>query len=421
MSGRRPFWSNGPVIDVRTITDEEIPAYVAAMRTGFAGHADEEAIEVARPSIDPDRTLAAFDGRQVVGTARAFASDMTIPGDRTIPVAGVTNVTVLPTHRRRGLLTEMMRQQLDDVVARGEPLAVLIAAEAPIYGRFGYGAAVWRATLRVDSRAAAFAHPVPARTLEMVDLPTMRTVAPSVFEASRAGRPGAVARSEGMWDRRCGVRAAAEELTELRKRFHVVARDDAGTIDGYMSYDHRGEWDGMRPNGTLVVRELCAASPDAAAALWHHALTMDWCVRVEADDRPVDDGLPWLLRDQRQVVTTDVTDFVWVRVLDVPAALSARGYGSTDRLVIEVDDQFRPDLGGRVVLDASPGGATCEPTTEAPDLTLDAAHLGAIYLGGTPLSRIAAAGRVREHTPGAVARADRLFLHSPAPWCSTWF
>lgn len=406
--------------EVRTITDNEIPAYVAAMLAGFSEHGGPEVAEHMRPGIDTDRTLAAFDGDRVVGTARAFGADMTVPGGGRLPVGAVTNVTVLPTHRRRGLLTEMMRQQLADVVDRGEPLAVLIAAEAPIYGRFGYGPAIWRATVRVDSRAAGWAGPEPQRDVEMTELADLRTVAPDVYEASRAARPGTLRRHDWMWARRLGERAGADELADLGKQFHVVTRD-GGRVDGFMRYSIKDHWESMRPMSTVVVHELCTASPAAAAALWRYALTMDWCVAVEAGDRPVDDSLPWLLADLRQVVTTDVTEFVWARVLDVPTALAGRTYGAEDRIVVEVVDPFLPDRGGRFALDGSPDGATCAPTDAAADLTLSARELGASYFGGTPLARAAGAGLVDEHSDGAVARFDRLFVSAPAPWCSTMF
>lgn len=407
--------------EVRTITEDEIPAFVAATRIGFAGRAEEGLAELYRDVIVPDRTLAALDGGAVVGTARSWAADVTVPGGAEVPAAAVTAVTVMPTHRRRGLLTEMMRAQLDDVADRGEPIAVLVAAEAPIYGRFGYGPAVWETTIHIDARRTRVTSPPAPRTLRFVEADEARKLAPPIYDASRRARSGTLSRPDTMWDAIFGQRATDEERRTIQGRYTVVTSDDDGVPDGWVTYQLKSQWENMRPTGTVVVHELCAASDAAYAALWHYVLTQDWCIRVEAERRAVDEPLPWLVTDQRQVVVQEVSDFVWTRILDVPRALAARTYGVPDRLVVEVVDPFRPASAGRFALDGSAEGASCTPTDGPADLTIDTRELGAAYLGGTPLFRAAAAGRVQEHTAGAVARFDRMFTTVPAPWCSTMF
>ncbi|MGY6502284.1 MAG: GNAT family N-acetyltransferase [Acidimicrobiales bacterium] len=406
---------------VRTITADEIPAHVAATRVGFGNRAEPDAAEPYLDVLDPQRCLAAFDDDAIVGTAAAFPTRVSVPGGLDIDAAGVTVVTVMPTHRRRGLLTEMMRQQLDDVQRREEPLAILVAAEAPIYGRFGYGPATWRTTLTIDTRAAAFDRPPPHRDLRFVEIADLAAVAPSIYERVRTERPGMIAREPHRWEFRLGQRGSERDRTSTAKRFAVISHDQAGAADGWAVYELGGTWTAMRPTNEVVVHEMMGATAEAEAALWRYLLDQDWAVSLKAEDRPLDDALPWLLVDQRQVVLTDTTDFVWARVLDVERCLAGRRYGTTDRLVIEVTDRFLPDSGGRFALDGSPDGAACERTEADPDLVIEARELGAAYLGGTALGRAARAGRVEERTAGAVARFDRLFRSEVEPWCNTMF
>lgn len=409
------------MVDIRTVTDDELHRYHEAIGVGFGHRITPEATEDYRAVADPSRSLAAFDGDAVVGTTRSFATEITMPGGAPLVAAGVTAVTVLPTHRRRGVLTGMMRAQHDDLVRRGEPLAVLIAAEAPIYGRFGYGPATWRASLDVERHRARFAGPVPEVPLRFVEPAEMMELAPPIYERFRAAQPGALGRPEHFWRRRFGTFGAPDERKEAADRFHVVSHGPDGEPDGFASYELKGDWEGMRPSNHVKLHELTAASPAAYVALWRYVIDMDWSVRVVADDRSVAEPLPWLLVDRRQVKVVDVADFLWARVLDVPTVLASRTYGASDGLVIEVTDSFLPDQGGRFAVDASPEGATCEPTSAPPDLTLDAAELGAAVLGGTPLAPALATGRITEHRTGAVAAFDRLFVSAVAPWCHTWF
>lgn len=409
------------MLSVRTIEPAEIPAHVGASRIGFGNRPEPDQAEPYLDVFDPTRTLAAFDDDRIVGTAASFPTRISVPGGLDVAAAGVTAVTVMPTHRRRGLLTEMMRQQLDDVGRRGEPLAVLVAAEAPIYGRFGYGPATWRTTLTVDTRDAAFDGPAPRRDLRFVEIAELADLAPGIYERLRSERPGQIERDAHRWEFRLGRRGLERDRTATAKRFAVFSRDDSGEPDGWAIYELGGTWTAMRPTSQVVVHEMVGATAETEAALWRYLLDQDWAVSLKAEDRPLDEALPWLLVDQRQVVLSDTTDFVWSRLLDVEACLAGRRYGTADRLVIEVDDGFLPELGGRFVLDGSPDAAACQRTDDAPDLTLAARELGGAYLGGTPLVRAARAGRVVEHTSGAVARFDRLFRGDVEPWCSTMF
>ncbi|MGH9185614.1 MAG: GNAT family N-acetyltransferase [Acidimicrobiales bacterium] len=407
-------------ITVRTITDAEVAAYVDAMNVGFHTVTREGEAELRRGGIAPERTHAAFDGDRIVGTTRCFATELTLPGGGTLPASAVTNVAVIGTHRRQGVLTQMMRAHLDDVIERREPLAILISAEAPIYGRFGYGSATKSASVRIDPTEARFAvRPPTADRVRFSDRTEMRKLAPPVHDRHRATWPGSIGRTDRMWDFRFGVLHAPDEDT-WKKQLHVIHEGDDGA-DGYATYHVEDRWNHRFPDNTVHVDELMAVTTEAYAALWHHTLGLDLVRKVVAEERPVEEPLPWLLTDPRQVDLVHLSDFLWVRVLDVPATLAARSYAATDRLVFEVVDPFCPASGGRFELDAGPDGATCEPTEAAPDVSVGTAELGAASLGGAPLWLPAAAGRVTEHTSGAVARFDRLFLGQPGPWCNTWF
>jgi predicted acetyltransferase len=409
------------MVEIRTVTDDELHAFHEAIGVGFGHRIAPEATEDHRAVVDLSRSFAAFDDDAVVGTTRSFATEVTVPGGAPVAAAAITAVTVMPTHRRRGVLTAMMRDQHDDLLRRGEPLAVLIPAEAPIYGRFGYGPATWRANLAIDRHRARFAGPAPDVPLRFVEPAEMLELAPPVYERFRATQPGALGRPEHVWRRRYGTFGAPREREEALARFHVVSHGPDGAPDGFATYELGGDWEGMRPARHVVLHELTAASATAYDALWRYLVDMDWSVRVEASERSVTEALPWLLVDRRQVRVLDVADFLWARVLDVPATLASRTYGATDRLVIEVVDGFLPEVGGRFALEASPEGASCAATSAAPDLTLDASQLGAAVLGGTPLGPALASGAVVEHRPGAVAAFDRLFVSAVAPWCHTWF
>ena len=405
-------------IDIRTITADEAVAFRRAVRAGFSNADTVDDPEWARAAAEPlDRTYAAFDGESMVATLRSFPTELTVPGGSTVPSGALTAVTCRATHRRQGLLTRMITADLADSRERGELAHVLIASEYPIYGRFGYGPATHSVRWELDSSATAFT----ARgsgTVEFVDKETLRKEGPAIFERVRASRPGMIDRSDLVWD----------NLTDLRRRpedkpwqgFRVLVRDDDGTAQGWASYKVVDDWSDLRSRGTVEVADLCAAEPGAEARLWRFLAEIDLVTKVTAGDRPVDDALPWLLDNARAVRQAGRSDFLWVRVLDVPSSLAARSYATAGRLVLEVVDPLGL-TGGTFALDASTDGATCTATDEPADLTLPIRTLGAAYLGGSQLATLRAAGWLDEHTPGSVARADVLFAGNVAPWCNTWF
>jgi predicted acetyltransferase len=406
-------------VEVRTITDDEVAAWVHALDVGFNSHVRDGEVDVRRSGLALDRTHAAFVEGNIVGTARSFGTQLTVPGGALVPAGAVTNVAVVPTHRRRGVLTEMMQIQLDDIAARSEPVAILIAAEAPIYGRFGYGAATVHTTLKIDTaKARLVERPPAADALRMVDNAELRKVGPPIYERYRRAQPGAIGRDDRWWDLWTGVITRPGDEGPS-KRFHVVCGDD-----GWSDYTIEEKWDtGGLPAAKVEVDELVAVTSEAYAALWWHLLSLDWVRTIEAADRPQVELLPMLLTDPRRASQTEIMDFVWTRLLDVPTALTARDYSTRDRLVIGVVDRLRPASGGRFAIESEGLGrsASCTATHDDADIVLDTGALGAAYLGGSPLYLAVEAGRAEQLTPGAVRRFDAMFLSTPIPWCNTWF
>lgn len=404
------------MIDVRTIDGSEVDAFQVLLDSAFGGDPEPEELALWRPLVERERSHGAFDGSLLVGTAAVFTFDMTVPGGPA-PCAGVTAVSVAPTHRRRGILTSMMRAQLDAVRDLGrEAFASLWASEPVIYHRFGYGVASrrWHVTVPADDETLLGA---PSEgSLRMVTAEEARTLCAPVYDGMRADRTGMISRSDVRWDVRIadlpGYRHGAS------KAKHVVYERD-GEVRGYAWYRTKGDWTDGRPNGQVRVKELAALDPDAHGAVWRFLLGVDLMRSVAWDNAPGDDAILTRLRDARGVKAT-ITDGLHVRLLDVPRALTTRSYATSGTVTIEVSDPWGY-AGGRWTLDASPDGATCEPASANADLTMSVEELGAVYLGDTTLRSLYEAGRVDEHTPGAAERASALLAWPRAAWCPEIF
>ncbi len=403
--------------ELRTIEAADIDAWVRQLGTGFHFEVAEGLAAYMLPTLHLDRTWASFDGERLVGTLRSFPTALTVPGPSEVRASALTSVTVAPTHRRQGRLTAMIEADLRGAVDRDEAVGILIASEYPIYGRYGYGAAVESAKYAVRSTDVVFREPTSG-SVELVDRATLRREAPAIYDRYRAGQPGAIEREDRWWDRR--LRQVEVPGDEPPKGQVALYRSSSGDLEGYVSYEATQEWDDMRPQGVLKLHELVANSTAAYQGLWSYCCGVDLLTSVEAPLRPVDEVLPYLLNDGRAVKLTARFDFVWVRILDAPQSLAARTYAAPGRMVLEVLDP----LGfarGCFELDGSPDGATCKPTTASPELTVSIDALGSAYLGGVSLRTLQLAAKVHEHRGGAVARADAMFGTSRAPWCSTWF
>lgn len=407
-------------IDLRPITPDEYTAFMQANFTAFGGHASEDALARERLMLEFDRTVAAFDGERIVGTAGNITMELTLPGGARLPTAGVSWVSVLPTHRRHGILRQMMRALLDDARAHGEPVAALTASESLIYGRFGFGIATSKMDLVIDRRNAAFLHPAPSSgSHRLVDHEEILTILPDLYGRSRQLRPGAVSRNAGWWQSYLTNPPATRQ--DEGPRFNAVYTSPGGEIEGAALYRIANTWEDGLPSGVLAVSDFYAATHEASTALWHYLFGIDLVQTVRITSRPLDEPLRWMLADPRRLRVSRLVDDLWLRLLDVPAALAARRYAASDRLIFEVADAFWPESGGRYELAATQEGAECKRTTDDPDITLDAATLGAAYLGGVRFTTLAEAGRVAARTPGAFRRADALFDIGVVPYSATPF
>ncbi len=404
-------------VRVRLADAPDMGAWVAAMGVGFLFPVAEGYAEYYAEEVDLDRTWGAYDGGRVVGTLRSFPTTLTVPGPAQVRASALTNVTVSPTHRRRGLLTDMIVPSLRADAARGEPVSILIASEYPIYGRFGYGAAIEGAAYSLDVATTRFRRP-PVGEVELVDSDVMRAVAPGVYERFRAARPGSIDRADRWWDRTFHQVVVPGDKPFVG--YHALYRSDRGEPEGYVSYTAANRWEHMRKAGELTVDELIATTPAAYESLWRHCCEVDLVTAVHAGDRCAEEPLAWLLEDGRALRRTGSFDFVWVRVLDAASALAGRRYPVAGALVVEIVDPLGL-AAGRVALEGGPDGATCTPTSRSADLTMPVDTLGSLYVGGISALVLAEAGRIDEHRAGTVLLADAMFRSPVTPWCTTWF
>lgn len=409
--------------EMRAIAPDEFPAFHRAVDAAFGHHSTDAETDASRKMVELDRTIAVYDRGAIVATAGAFTMQLTMPGGATVPTAGVTAVSVATSHRRRGLLTQMMRAQLDDVATRQEPVAVLTASESVIYGRFGYGLAASFVSVRLAQPNGGFLRPLDdPGGCRAVDVAEAGVLLPQVFDRYRAGQHGELTRNDAYWDHRLTDIETWREGASAY--FHVVHEDERGLADGYLTYRMRDHWSSAHlPASTVEIDELIAVDDRARSALWRFASSIDLASAVRSFNVPVDDPLRWELADPRRLEVTALADHLWVRVLDAPAAFSARTYRADGRLVLDVSDHFRPGgaADGRFEIEAGPAGARCRPTDDPADLAVPVAELGAVLLGGVAATTLHRAGRVGELRPGALARADAMLVTAPAPFCATHF
>ncbi|WP_405558435.1 GNAT family N-acetyltransferase [Streptomyces canus] len=401
--------------DLRVLRQDEWDEWYGNLIRAFGGVPESaEERELWRELSVDDRFIGAWDGERCVGTAGAFAFRMTVPGGASVPAAGVTMVGVAGTHRRRGVLTSMMRRQLDDVRSWGEPLAVLTASEPVIYGRFGYGAATYHVNADIDTTRVRLS--VPPGTDDV----RLRYAAPAdVLDACEAvyarlvpRRPGMIARVPG-WERLWLLDPESDRDGASPLQCVVAERD--GEVVGFVRYRVKADWEPAGPRGTVVVSDLEALDPATHGALWQFLFDLDLTSRIDVRRRPVDETWQYLVSDARRCSLL-VRDALHVRLVDVGAALEARTYQTPVDVVLEVEDSFCPWNSGRWRLSGDAKGASCDRTTDSADLALSVRELAATYLGGVSLASLAGAGLVREIRQGALAEAAVGFGSAVAPW-----
>jgi predicted acetyltransferase len=407
-------------IDVRTVREEEFDAWSDALDIGFHSPKYRGDGPRRRKMMDLARCTGAFDEGKPVATFRSIEMQLTVPGGGFVPMTGVSAVTVLPTHRRRGLLSRLMALEFDTARERGEALAGLYAAEYPIYGRFGYGPAVEAGTWELDARAARFTRELPG-TIEVITAEEARTIGAEVYDAVRAITPGAVTRGPVYWERALGF-SVREGDNSVKENLNAVVRDDDGRAVGYVRYRFGEEnWTHQRPDNVVKALDLLAVNVEYEARLWKFLADHDWVSRVVAEEVRRGDEL-WrdLLVNRRVVWPSEQWEGLWLRVLDPAAALAARRYEVPGRFVLRVVDKDGY-ADGTFAVEGGPDGAACEPTGQSPDVTLPVSVLGSILLGGLTARRFAHLGMLDEHRAGAVGGLSAMFQTGIAPWAPTGF
>lgn len=409
------------------IPEEEVGGWGRAMATTFLGDPEGpetvRRFDVLRREWDPRRAWGVRDRGRWVATLRTETRALSVPGlgvgTGDVWVDAVTNVTVAATHRRQGLMRQMLEDSLRAARERGDAVSILIAAAWPLYGRFGYAPAVLSADYvlrRGRSGAAISGDPTRVRQVEREEF---GEVAPVVYAAARRRQVGQIDRDARWWNRVLG-RDGYAPLEGLPHNWFVHDADDGP--DGLLGWKASRDFGLVPPLGTVEVWNLTSASDLAYQNLWSYLSGIDNVDEIRLSVRPVDEPARWLLGDARALVMTQQVDFVWLRLLDVPAALSARRYAVPGEVVLEViDDDVHRFAAGRYRLSAEGDEAQCDRTGQDADLEITQRALASIYLGGFRLQELVLAGAARERTPGALARVDLMFSTPTAPWNATWF
>ena len=395
-------------------TDEMRAALVPIWHYFGQNPPSDDGIKHFKRVLPHERVHAGFDGDRVVAGTGSFAFDLTIPGGR-VRAAGVTVTGVLPTHRRRGHLRAMQHSLIDSARARGEPVAVLWATEDTIYGQFGYGMASMAAEIDVPrDRAAPFAPNALRAETRLVPLEEAEPLIAPIYENVARVTPGMFARSSEWWQDR--VLNDMEWKRRGGGYLQCAVLESGGKPAAYAHYRINSAFERGVQTGNIFVVEAMGDSPEATNAIWRFLFDIDWLARVKAHYLPLDHPVLLSLADPRRLNFL-VREGLWVRLIDVGAALSARGYATNDSIVIEITDEFCPWNAGRWRV----ARGAVEKTTAEADLACDVASLGCVYLGGFTFAQLARSLRMRELHAGAIARADAMFRSDRAPWCPELF
>lgn len=405
-------------LDVRFLHQDEVPAFRTAVVRAF-GHdykPDPQLDARFEASFDLGLCIGAFDGNQLVGTFSSFDLDLNIPGGL-VPMAGTTIVSVMPTHRRQGLLRRMMRLHLHQAIDRGQPLAALWATDFGIYGRFGYGPANTTREVGFDTRKALVPRPEPGVALRMVEADEGGEIAPTVYADAIASIPGTYQRPGWWWKHR--VLLDHPEFRGGMGEERWVVAESSGVPVGYARYRVKMAWESSGPDGKLTISEVLGTTDAAYRALWYHLSHVDLFPNVSHWNLPEDSVLPWIISDPRHL-TYATWEALWVRLLDIPSALEARAYTTDGRVIIAIEDSFMTQVGGTFEVNVTNGRAKVERTEAAPDLTMDVADLGSLYLGHHRAEQLRKAGRIKG-APEALDTLDQLLSWPVRSWTQEIF
>ena len=404
-------------VDVRFLEEDDRPEFQRSIVRAFGGDHEPDAELDARfaASFPTETSIAAFDDDQMVGTFSSFDFNLRVPGNE-VAMAATTVVSVLPTHRRRGLLSRMMELHLRQAIDRGQPVAALWATEYGIYSRFGYGpASEWR-EVGFDARKTSIA-PEPGVALKLIDTDAARSIVPAIFDAATATRPGSYERPDWYWEHRVFMDHKEFREGQSKQRWVVASID--GEPVGYVRYRTKLDWNSEGPEGKVSVIELITDNDAARRALWQFVSTVDLFPNVTYWNAPADDVLPWILSDPRQL-THSIAEALWVRILDVASALEARSYTVDGSIVLGLDDAFLPELSGSYRLTVSDGSASVKRTADTAEVSMSIDQLGTLYLGTHRAQMLSQAGRLSGSTE-SIALLDRLMAWPVPAWTEAIF
>lgn len=404
-------------IELRSISRADLKDFLATCEAAFGFDVKDEMVERIARILRPERTIAAFDGETMVGTAADFEFVLTVPGGK-VPAAGVTMVGVVPSHRRKGVLTKMMHSQLERVHSSGEPLAVLWASEGNIYQRFGYGVATMYSRIDLDRDRAQFRLSGPATgRMRMLESDKAVDVLADVYDRVCDITPGMFERSREWWEAHT-LADPEEDRDGDGPKFRAVWELD-GRAEAYVIYRVHQDWD-TEPTGHVRVYEAMGTSPQATREIWRFVIGIDLVARIKGIAQPGLHPLLFMLAEPRRL-RARLSDALFVRLVDVRAALEARSYAADGAITFELSDPQFAHNEGRWRLQVNSGRGTVERTTVAPDLVLTASDLASVYLGGFTFRQVLYSGTVTEARPGALWAADTLFRSEVEPWCAEIF
>ncbi len=400
-------------IEIRNPSEDELHSAVGAVYMAFGEALHDEDFERNRKTMPTDRIHTAYDDGRPVGLAAAYPFELTIPGGQ-VPAGGVTWVGVLPSHRRRGILRELMRRQLDDLRDRGDPLAILWASEPAIYGRFGYGISAPNVSMEAETARFCFRDdPGPSGSVRLIDRDEALKLFPPIYERVRLTTAGMFARSADYWTQ---YKLADPEHWRhgAGPKFFAVLELD-GAAEAYATYRIKQDWQQGIPHGEVQIMDASATSSRATRELWRFIFGIDLVTKVE--HAMFDAGSPlFLMVEDARRLHLRVSDGLWLRFVDLQAALAARSFAADVPVVLEVRDELCPWNAGRWRI-----GDGVEKTSDAAELELDGKDLASVYLGAFDFHRLADAERVRELRPGALERASALFRTARPPYCPEVF
>ncbi|MET0864864.1 MAG: GNAT family N-acetyltransferase [Nakamurella sp.] len=406
---------NGSALTVRALGPDDLPDILALDSSAFGQDPPPGFLEeLIVPWLELDRFVGTRDpavDNELVAQGCIFSKAMTFPGNRVHPVAGVSWVGVRAGWRRRGLLRGLMKEQLHGLHdTGGEPVAILTASEAALYGRFGYGQAIKRNALSLV-HGAAFRPGVAIEPVREIRADTAPAIIKPLYARVSAGRPGHLARRDELWTMRFANHEFLRDGTSKRKwAIHP---------DGFVSYRIKLDWNDRGPNGTLILDEICAGTPVAFASLWRFLLDLELCREITYRSGWIDDPVQDLLLDPRTLASKP-HDHVWLRIVDLDRTVDLRSYSASARVVVELRDDFCPWNAGVWLFELGPDGGRVSRSTDEPQVQLDTTDLAACFVGGTPLGRLVAGGRVNGET-SALLQLGAALATPVAPWCPEGF